>query len=188
MKALEVILRMNKTSKIKDFDPKTSQSFLIDTNILIYLYSPIGSYNEKMQESIGRFFQRCSNMKIDLNVTSHIVGEFFHVNLNMYYDLWRKANTSKISYNLKQDYRPTEDYKESVQAINSSIQSFSKLVNRFPDDFHNINIDNVYDNCYNCEFTDAYLLELSEKRNWIIVSNDKDLINHPNRKTELIMP
>jgi len=179
---------MSKIFKIKDFEPKASQSFLIDNNILMYLYSPIASYNEKTQNSIGRFFSVCKTLNIDLNITSHIISEFFHVNLNMYFDLWCKSNPSKISYNLKKDYRPTDDYKQSVSAINANIQSFLKLLKRFPDDFHNINLENIYDHCFHCEFTDAYILELSEKNKWIIVSNDNDLINHPNRNTDLIMP
>jgi rRNA-processing protein FCF1 len=184
----EIILRMSKTFLIKDFEPKSNQSFLIDNNILMYLYSPIASYNERMQNSIGRFFDRCAALNVNLNITSHIISEFFHVNLNMYFDLWCRTNASNVSYNLKKDYKPTQDYKESVSAINASINSFLKLLTRFPDDFHNIQIENIYENCYKCEFTDSYLLELSRKKNWIIVSNDRDLIDHPNRVNDLIMP
>jgi predicted nucleic acid-binding protein len=150
---------MNKFVFLKDFEPKGSHQFLIDTNILMYLFSPIASYSEKKQEQISRFLDTCRQIQAGLITTSFVLGEFFHVNLGMYYDNWCKIQKHQISFNFKDDYRPTDDFKDSVS---------------------------IATHCYNAEFTDSYLLELSNINGWIIVSNDSDLLKHPNRKHLLV--
>ena len=179
---------MNNYSLLKDFEPKASHTYLIDTNILMYLFSPIASYGEKKQEQISKFLYQSKNINSGLIITSHILGEFFHVNLNIYFDNWCRVQKDSISFDLKKHYRPTTDFKESVNAINSSIKSILKLADKFPDNFNNISLENIADHCYSAEFTDSYLLELSNVNGWMIVSNDNDLLNHPNRKNLLITP
>lgn len=179
---------MNNYSYLKDFEPKGSHNYLIDTNILMYLFSPIASYGEKKQEMISKFMQQSKNIDSGLIITSHILGEFFHVNLGIYFDNWCRTQTEQINFNFKKHYRPTTDFKESIDAINSSISAILKLVNKFPDNFNNISSTNIGAHCYAAEFTDSYLLELSNQNGWIIVSNDNDLLNHPNRKSLLVTP
>ena len=171
---------------IRDFEPKASHSYLIDTNVLMYVFSPIGSYAEKKQELISKFIERCKSVNATIVSTSLVIGEFYHVNLNMYYGNWCKKQKDPIEFRIKEHYRPTDDYKESVEAINQSIESILKISERFPDNYSNINLSNVASHCYHAEFTDSYLLELSNSKGWIIVSNDGDLINHPNRKQPII--
>ncbi|HZY35618.1 MAG TPA: hypothetical protein VFE53_03155 [Mucilaginibacter sp.] len=177
---------MNKFVFLKDFEPKGSHQFLIDTNILMYLFSPIASYSEKKQEQISRFLDTCRQIQAGLITTSFVLGEFFHVNLGMYYDNWCKIQKHQISFNFKDDYRPTDDFKDSVSAINRSIESILKITDKFPDNFNSVSLTNIATHCYNAEFTDSYLLELSNINGWIIVSNDSDLLKHPNRKHLLV--
>ncbi|WP_184549598.1 hypothetical protein [Mucilaginibacter sp. FT3.2] len=179
---------MNNYSLLKDFEPKASHIYLIDTNILMYLFSPIASYGEKKQEQISRFLQQSKNIEAGLIVTSHILGEFFHVNLNIYFENWCKSQKDSIRFDLKKNYRPTSDFSDSVNAINSSISSILKLTERFNDNFNNTSMINIANHCHFSEFTDSYLLELSNQNGWIIVSNDNDLLNHPNRRNLLITP
>jgi len=115
-----------------------------------------------------------------------ILGEFFHVNLKIYYENWCRSQQTQIAFDLKRDYRPTEDFRNSVTSINRSMESILKITDRFPDNFNNIDISNIAQHSYHAEFTDSYLLELSNAKGWIIVSNDGDLLNHPNRKQLLV--
>jgi len=179
---------MNNAVLLKDFNPKGSHTYLIDTNILMYLFSPISNYSEKKQEQISRFLEISQNVNAGLITTSLVIGEFFHVNLGIYFNNWCKSQKDKVSFDLKKDYRPTEDFKDSVTAINRSIELILKITNKFSDNFSNINLSNVAQNCYQAEYTDSYLLELSNANSWMIVSNDNDLLNHPNRTQLLITP
>lgn len=178
---------MSKVSQLQDFEPKGNHSFLIDTNILMYLQSPIASYNKVVQESIGRFISRCKSVDAHLNVTSLILGEFFHVNLNLYFDLWcKKMHINKADSSIKADFRGTEEFNDSVKEINSSIETILKFTTKHPDNFHAIDLNSIGSNCFHAEFTDSYLLELSNQNDWILVSNDKDLIQHPSRDVEIV--
>jgi predicted nucleic acid-binding protein len=171
---------------LKDFEPKSSHSYLIDTNILMYLFSPIASYEVKHQEQISRFLDSCRRVNAGIITTASIIGEFFHVNLNIYFENWCKEQRTKNHFILKRDFRPTDDYKDCVAAINQSINGILRLSERFPDGYNSVSMADINDHCYHAEFTDSYLLELCNTKDWIIVSNDKDLLNHPNRRTPLI--
>jgi predicted nucleic acid-binding protein len=174
------------SSSISKFEPKGSNTFLLDTNMWMYLLSPIGSYKPTVQDAIGRFIENCIRVKATLLTNSFIVSEFYHVNLGLSFDQWKLEQKSSAKFQLKRDYRPTDHYKESIAAIVVSIKKLITLSSRFPDDFNSIDIDSILGNSMYAEFNDNYLLELCNTRNYIIVTNDNDLISHPYRRAHVL--
>jgi len=53
---------MSDHTTLRNFEPKGSHTYLIDTNILMYLFSPIGSYSAKNQETISKFLERSKSV------------------------------------------------------------------------------------------------------------------------------
>jgi len=50
------------------------------------------------------------------------------------------------------------------------------FVEKYPDNFNAVNIDNIINN-FEIDFNDAYYLELCRKNNWILVTSDNDFDN-----------
>jgi len=173
---------------LKDVDPKGSHSYLIDTNMWVYLFSPIGSTQQKLQDSIGKFIENCQRVDAGIVTTSFIVAEFFHVTLGISFDQWVKARGSSNPVTLKKDFRPTDEYAESIHFITSTIEKICKIATRQQDSFETIDVDNVLKNCSHAEYFDNHMLELSNQKKWFIVSNDRDLLEHPDRTTTIIVP
>lgn len=173
---------------LKDFEPKGSHSYLIDTNMWVYLFSPIGSTQIKLQESVGKFVETCQRVNAELVTTSFIVAEFFHVTLGFGFDEWVREQKSSKTFKLKKDYRPTSEYKESIEFITSTIEKICKIATPRQDKFETIDVNNILKNCLYAEFFDNHTLELSNLHNWIIVTNDNDLLEHPDRKATIVMP
>lgn len=49
---------------------------------------------------------------------------------------------------------------------------------RRPDDFHSINMDSIfYEMSSDSDFNDSYYVELCDKNNMILVTDDTDLLN-----------
>lgn len=177
---------MAKQTPIRQFDPKGSHTYLIDTNVLVYLFSPISSYDEKKQDIAGRFLEACRRVGSTLITTSGILSEFFHVNLRFYYEAWCKSQGSSAKLHPKKDYRPTDHYKESIQSIQAKMKSILKICHKVDDNFSSIDIDQLVASCLHAEFNDCYLIQLANDNDWYIVSNDADLLAHPTRWVEIL--
>lgn len=154
----------------------------------VYLFSPIGSTQLKLQESIGKFIENCQRVNAKLVITSFIVAEFFHVTLGFSFDDWVREQKSSSTFKIKKDYRPTNEYKESIEFITSTIGKICEIATPQQDKFETINLNNILKNCFHAEFFDNHTLELSNENGWIIVTNDRDLLDHPDRKAMIVMP
>jgi predicted nucleic acid-binding protein len=177
----------NEVTPIRSFEPKGSHTYLLDTNILIYLYSPISSYDEKNQEVAGKFLENCRRVNSTVVTTSSVLSEFFHVNLKLYHDSWSKEQTDSTAIHIKKHYRSTSHYQESVESIQAKMNGILKICHRVDDGFQNIDVDSVIQGCLHSEFYDSYFIEMANKNNWYIVSNDNDILRHPQLKSNVLI-
>jgi len=173
---------------LKDFDPKGSHSYIIDTNMWVYLFSPIGSTELKLQDSIGKFIEACKRVNANLVTTSFIVSEYFHVTLGFGFDRWKEAQKSSDNFRLKRDYRPTTEYKDHIEFIKATINQICKITTPKSDKFETIQQSRIIENSFHAEFFDNYTLEMANNNDWIIITNDKDLLAHPDRKVTVVTP
>ena len=173
---------------LKDFDPKGSHTYIIDTNMWLYLFSPISSAEIKIQESIGRFIQNCKSVGANVITTSFIVAEYFHASLRNEFDDWVVAQGVSTKLTIKKHYRPTDEYADWIEFIKSTIKNIYQIALPRDDNFEKIDRINILDNSIHAEYFDNHTLELANDNGWIIVSNDSDLLNHPDRKSLLLIP
>ena len=177
---------MSSSYKLKDFSPKGSHHIFLDANVLIYAFAPLANYKLNVQEQITRFLEVCKSVNTNLYVTSLVLSEVYNVLLKDDFDHWKKlpANAGKTS--LKEHFRPTDAFKSSVTAINAVLKNILKLASPFPDDFHLLNKDRVFEMCKYADFNDCYFLEIASRNNWLIFTRDSDIINHPMREVDII--
>lgn len=177
---------MANTTLIKDFDPKTSHHIFLDANVLLYVFAPIGNYKLSVQQEITKFLDLCQSVGANLYVTSMVISEVCNVIIRDDFKSWtlKPANSGKTDF--KRDYRPSQSYKDIVAAIKSVVKSITKLASRFPDNFHNIDLELLSDLTIDADFNDAYFLQLAAQQKWVICTRDRDIINHPKRQIDVI--
>jgi hypothetical protein len=179
-------MEMNNIFSYKNFEPKQSHEYLIDNSVLLYPFAPIGNYNTRQQQSISKFISAARSVGSGIHTTSLVISEFHNKVLKDFFEEYKRipANAGKTS--LKRDYRPSENYKADIAALTSQVKAILKIFNRFPDDFNQINMDLIMENTNHIDYNDAYFIELANRKNWIIVTRDRDIIESKMRKTSVL--
>ena len=156
------------------YEFKANKTYFFDNNIWIALFAPIINKDKDRQDKASKFIDKVQSFNSEINLTSLILSEFSNTYLRLSYELW-KNNTKNYSANYKKDYMSTLDYKDNLTLVKRSIQTITKLdfVQKCPDDFNAVSIDNIINN-FQIDFNDAYYLELCSKNNWILVTSDND--------------
>lgn len=171
----------------KDFEPKSNSHIFIDNSILLYAFAPIGNYNEKLQQSVTRFLQSAKTIGSSFYITSLVISEFQNKILKDFFEDFKYKNShQKSDISLKKDYRPSETYKEDIKILTSATNNAIKFCDRFPDDFQQIDMKTILENTNYCDYNDAYFIELANRKDWMIVTRDRDILDSPYRKTKAI--
>ena len=137
----------------------------------MYLYCPIGQYNENIVNVYSDFFGRALDVQSTIYVSSLIISEFYNSFIRLDFNIWKK--TQSLDY--KKDFRPTEQFQKTNQLVLRSIESrilgVSKRIN---EDFSTLSIENIIERVGLLDYNDSYYVELSKMYGLKIVTNDKD--------------
>lgn len=158
-----------------EFEIKSNQSFLFDTNIWLYLFCPIGSYNSSVQAKTSKFYEKLlHSLNNEIVVTNAILSEFTNSFLRLDFNLW-KDTEKNYGADFKRDFFKTNRAIETRALIKSIVEG--KILpqsQRYPDSFNSINISAIF-NMYNIfDYNDAYFYSLCKTNRWNFVSNDTD--------------
>lgn len=147
---------------IEKYIPVEEEAYLFDTNVWLYLYSPVTQYNYYIVEIFSRFMHKCLDCNSKIYVTSLIISEFYNTIMRIEYK-------SKHHDMYKREFRDT-------QALGDDIHSIIKYCILSKAQKLNDSFDEIDDNSFNgmYDFNDYYLVQLCKKHNIKIVTNDSD--------------
>jgi len=154
-----------------DYLPKEDDVFLVDTNVLISLFTPINGRDEMIGRQYEKFIRK-ADAKSKFVVTSMNLSELINVNLRYEYDRYR-ANGNDIKY---KEYRKLQEFEKELELLKSVIErQLLKMMERINDDFTNIDVVNCFSGQTDCfDFADRYYVELARKNCMKILTNDYD--------------
>lgn len=147
---------------LETYKPALGESFLFDTNIWIYLYSPVSNCHYALSDAYNRFMWKCLAQECNIYITSLILSEFYNT-------LLRREFKNQHCKNYKESFRATQEITE--EAMNIIENSIMCKVHKLDDSFVDIDLNDIkpeYD------FNDYYLVKLCQKNNIKIVTNDSD--------------
>ncbi len=169
---------MNNVVIAKDFEFKSNKSYFFDNNIWIHLYAPLINVNMKKQKIASEFFKNLESYNSEIILTNLILSEFSNRLLRFNFEQWKKLpeNFEKKSY--KNDYKKSLQYKYDLNEVKLLVNKILNLnlINRLPDNFNSINLDNIINN-FEIDYNDAYYVEQCSQHNWILVTSDNDFDN-----------
>lgn len=159
----------------KDYNFKANQTFLFDTNIWMFLFCPIGNYQDKKQQSVSKFFERTlSAPQSQIVITSSIISEFANSFLRLDWKLWQEE-TSSSGNNFKSAFFQSERSKSTRTTIAYILKSkILPLSERYPDSFNAIDLDDIFNLYKTLDYNDAIFYNQCSQNNWIFVSDDSD--------------
>jgi hypothetical protein len=174
-----------KVLDITKYAPKSTDVFLFDTNIWMFLFCPIGSTRMYEQKIYSSFLQSVKTSRGSIFINSLILSEFSNAFLRLDFNLWKKANKQN-SLTYKKDYVGTPRYRDTVKLVTYAINSILGLCNKGSDNLDLLEIEKVLRHLQFIDFNDSYYLELSSFSKYKIVTDDHDFINFKIHDQEIL--
>lgn len=161
---------MMNLSKLYTF--KSTDKVLIDANILIFIFCPLSTYSNKI-DNYSDILEALRDSNSKLFLCSTVVSEFINRWLRMDFD--KNIQDNKKTKNFKRDYRGTSRYKTVLNQILKQIEKLYKNYNitQINDNFENFDIQNSYLEKEN-DFNDLLICHISNKYDLQILTDDKD--------------
>lgn len=149
-------------------------TILFDANIWIYLFYPLGNFNENIIGNYSKVYKEILTKQCKIIVPMIIVSEFFNTCLKFEFSVYKDKEPEKYR-NLKRDFRGTQEYKEVVKklidTINGSILKNAILIN---DNFQEMELNKTLFTDEEFDFNDKMLIEICKRYNAKILTHDKD--------------
>lgn len=155
------------------YNIKKEDRVFIDTNILIFLFSPssiIKSSNHQIQKYSAVFTKLVEN-KCDLYVNSHVVSEF--INRCLRDDFKSNFNISGDK-DYKKDYRGSPEYNKTIKIVLKQLKKFMATTKHINDDFESFDISKAYDATNESDFNDLIIADTINKNNLKLLTDDND--------------
>jgi hypothetical protein len=170
---------------ITQYVPKSSDLFLFDNSVWMYLFCPVGNYNINRQRIYSSFLKSVETSKSSIFMNSLILSEFTNRYLRFDFEIWKRKE-NKYSAEYKKDFIGSQQYKDSINEIIATIKNILYFCNRGSDNFNAVKTDNIFKHLKFIDFNDSYYLELSSISNYKIVTDDHDFINYKNHNQEIL--
>lgn len=151
------------------------ESFIVDTNVWIYLFSPFSTNDFGYQN----FLSEAQNKKCKLFINSQIISEYINVICRTAYENYVRANgLTKNRFKFKRDYQQTTDfyhyYQLACESVKNDILKYSKIspiklwhIRNSLIDYHQMK-----------DYNDLLYTKMTKEK-MKIVSHDRDFGNHP---------
>lgn len=160
------------------FSPTENDNLLFDCNALMYIFYTFGAYTSDDIQVYKRIFTEVISNHSNIFVSSIFLSEFSNTYIQNEYHRYMKNNYLRPSkFKFKKDYKPLEDYKETIQDVkNIIIKQILSVAKRIDDPFDKLNLNYFFDNEASFDFNDRYYALLAQYYNLKIVTNDADFL------------
>lgn len=164
------------TIKIQDYRIKFGDQFFFDTNVWLLLYGPVANYQLHDQKEYSNLLASIIQRDFPIYITSMIISEFANVILRRDFKQWVDQSNKSPIPDFKRDFVGTAEYVNSVTDIKQLIGDILALpiITKIPDDFNSLTFDAILQRFGQVDFNDAYISVLAQRKNYKVVTNDKD--------------
>lgn len=170
------IYKINKNDKV-----------FIDTNILIFLFSPDFVSSKKYQiDKYSTIYGKLIENNCELFINSHVVSEFINKCLRI--DFEKNFQDEKRTQDFKIDYRESARYKETLFLVLKQLKKFINVnVSQLDDDFMNFSIFDEYKDNEKSDFNDLIIAKNIISKDLKLLSDDGDFNNYSEINTNWYM-
>lgn len=171
---------MAKVTKIKDYKVTSGDVFFFDNNVWMFLFASIAGVGGAKQKAYSSLLADIQAARATIFISSLIISEYMNRCLRLRHKQWEER-TGKINTDYKKEYKLTSDFKDAVETVKAEIRDIMKLCLKTSDNFNVIEVDEVFKKVGDCDFNDAYYVEMCKLGKYKLVTDDSDLINVPDK-------
>ncbi|PZR24444.1 MAG: hypothetical protein DI539_00260 [Flavobacterium psychrophilum] len=168
-------------SSAKFYKLEKGAKYFLDANIWIFILSPPNKPPHRIKQYLSLFDEILQDDSIKIVVPTLLISEVINRILKMvhYPDFLRKNGTSKADINqeyYKDVFRPSQAYKDSYAVLTDDFIAYSSSIELVNDGLGTeIDYSDILENPpTDLDFNDNYYYNLALKRNYIVISDDKD--------------
>ena len=157
---------------INGYNISADEKFFIDANVWLYMYGPIGDYDEKAVQKYSSFFEKITSSGNEIYTCSSLISEVLNRYMRIEFQIAKEEDGIE---DYKKDFRNNSEYEEVIASIEMIIKEkiLDKCV-QISDQFDSFNYDSTYLN-NGLDFNDALYCHLAIQNGLKIVTHDKDL-------------
>lgn len=162
-----------------------SDNVFLDTNILIFLFSPdFVSSTEYQVDTYSKIFEILVQNKNNMYINSLVVSEFLNSCLRM--DFNKNFQDATKSKEYKNDYRGSDEYEKTLAIL---LKELNKMLNVFQikqldDEFSKFQIISEFENSNELDFNDLMISRTVLNQDLKLLSDDRDFDNYPGINTK----
>lgn len=163
------------------YNLEEGSKYFLDANIWIFILSPSNNPPHRIKKYLELFEKILDNGSLKIVVPTLLISEVINrVIKNVYYpEFLRKKGTNKKDINpeyYKEIFRPSQDYKDSYALLTDDFIAYNESIEFINDGLGSeINYEDILLNPpTDLDFNDNYYYNLALKRNYIIITDDKD--------------
>lgn len=155
--------------KIENFKIEEGQCFVIDTNILFYMFNPMGNPPTLVEDRYIELIEKIKKSN-KIKLVSHVFSEFVNLYLRKKFFLLKQKNKNIKDY--KKDYRNKSQYRSDLKALLTLMEDFLDNAVEFENDlFEKFKRSDLF---RGLDLTDIILKDLCLNKNYILISDDGD--------------
>ncbi|MDP4176668.1 MAG: PIN domain-containing protein [Bacteroidota bacterium] len=168
---------MSEIFDIKDYQPSKNEGFFFDTNVWLYITYPAGDYDKEQQTSYSDFMTKILSNGAKVFITPSLISEFCNRYLRNEFYILKQSDPVKYK-DFKKDFRPDQQYKESVIFLQATIKAqLLKLTTLMNFDCTVSELETIINKLYEIDFNDTYYSLLAKKHGYKIVTHDYDFVH-----------
>lgn len=170
---MKMALRIN----LNDIQRLSDKDIFLDTNIWIYLFCPLSKSQESIVKKYSRAFSRLiqSNNKLYTDIT--VLSEFINRYQRLAFYIYKTNNNKGKNFDFKKDYKRTDDFKETLQLISSTVRNkILKKMSVANPQYKKKDIETLIGNLEDrsIDFNDLHIETLCKEKNLILLTHDGD--------------
>ncbi len=169
---------MSNFMDVTSYPPNKHKIYLIDTNVLIYLFYVPGNYDKNIVKKYGKFYSEIiknnSKILLPLNLITEFANKIFRIEYSNYLDN-KRLKSKNFNYKL---YRKTEDFNRVSKMILNIIKlEILPYAEKFDYKFVQKNLDIYFNKANNLDLNDSIYYDIAKEENIPIITHDKDFKN-----------
>lgn len=156
---------------INGYEIEEGEKFFIDANIWLYMYGPIGDYEQKVVDKYSTFFEKIVENGNEIYISSSLISEILNRYLKIAFKIASEEDGIK---DFKRDFRDNEVYKETIKSIEMIIdEKIIKKCIQVNDEFETYDFNVSYLN-NGMDFNDSLYCHMAISKGLTVLTNDKD--------------
>ena len=171
---------------IRHYQPKASDIFIFDNSVWMYLFCPLGNYNQKKQKYYSSFLKQAQSARSTIFTISLVISEYANRYLRLDFEGWKQTE-KRYTAEFKRDFVGSGRYQSTVEDLQISISKIMQVAEKGSDNFNAIDLSSVSKHLAHIDYNDSYLLELSKLNNYSIVTDDKDFVKYHLHNVRIII-